>query len=113
MLKHTLVAVTLLLSSFVAQAQQTNETIETCQYWKDIMTHVLILRQIHTREELEPLLTQGGIDLDLFYPFLDAAYHLPVLEDPTQQEIVNSGILSMVYLQCLENDGFVDGVPQQ
>ena len=113
MLKHTLAAVTLLLSSFVAQAQQTNETIETCQYWKDIMTHVLILRQIHTREELEPLLTQIGIDLNLFYPFLDAAYHLPVLKDPTQQEILSSGILSMVYIRCLENEGFGTRPPQQ
>lgn len=113
MLKHTLAAVTLLLSSFAAQAKQTNEVIDACQLWKFSMEQVLILQQWHTREELEPMLTEVGIDLVIVRALLEAAYHLPVLDDPVQQEILNSGLISLLYIRCLENDGFVDGIPQQ
>jgi len=111
-LKHTLAVTALLLSSFAVQAQQTNETLKVCQFWKDSMEQVLILQQWHTREELEPMLSEIGIDLVIVRALLEVAYHLPVLDDPVQQEILSSGILSMVYIRCLENDGFVGGVPQ-
>lgn len=106
------VLASLLLFPVTSLAQQSNETIEFCQRAKQIVESTHRLRQNHTREELEPMLVNIGIDLELFYPFLDGAYAMPVAANLTELEMHVSGISAMAYVNCLATDGFRNELPQ-
>lgn len=108
-----LYAFLLALIAFPTFAQdQSQATITYCQDTKEMVEAVHRLRQEYTRQQLEPMLVDIGIDLNRFSPFLDGAYAMPIASDPTELEMYISGIGAVIYVNCLESDGFKNSLPQ-
>lgn len=112
MLRSIIFGLLLGINAVVAQAQQPDSNQAYCQNWKVLIEEVISLRQNHPREQLEQMLIGIGIDMDIFYPFLDGAYNMPAASNPTELEMHKSGLSTIIYVNCLASEGFKNPLPQ-